>query len=512
MLLELQGLRKRYGETQALDGLDLTATSGEILAVAGPNGAGKSTMIRILAGETRVDAGQILIDGQPWSAEERRHQIAVVHQEPQLFPTMTVAENLLVGREGTRVARPTATGRETTVLDELRITRFANVPLTACSLVTRQLTEIGRALIHDARIFLFDEPNSALTEEESDRLFQHMHALKREGHIVILVTHRLRELVAHADRVAIIREGRCTAVLEKNALTQEAVAEQLVVGERDRELREHVQAVQLQQARPVLRLHDWTHPRGTFKQVNLELVAGEIAALVGVEGSGARELLRSVAGLLPAQGEIEVAGLKGRSAGRALVAYLAADRRLSLFSNYSVGENLVVRLGAPDIATPRGALRKRSLLRLANELIGRYRVRAQSAAQPIRALSGGNQQKVALAASIAKRPQVLALEEPTRGVDIRTKADIYQLLRAFTQVGKAALIYCTEVSEVFDVADRAYVVDNGYLSPALDVKAYEKVEGLAADITRLESHWRPRTESASQPADIAPPGSGTGLA
>jgi ABC-type sugar transport system ATPase subunit len=484
MLLELQDIRKRYGETQALNGLDLTATSGEILAIAGPNGAGKSTMIRVLAGETRVDSGRILIDGQPWSRADSRHRIAVVHQEPQLFPTMTVAENLMVGREGTRIARPQAGGRETTVLEELRLTRFASTALSACSLVTRQLTEIGRALIHDARIFLFDEPNSALTEEESDRLFEHMHALKRDGRIVLLVTHRLGELVAHADRAAIVREGRCAAILEKSALTQEAVAAQLVVGERERETREHIPMVQVEQARAVVRVDEWTHPRGAFRQVTLQLVPGEIAALFGVEGSGARELLRSIAGLLPAQGRIEVAGLKGRSASRALIAYLAADRRLSLFSNLSVGENLVVRLGPPDIATRLGALRRGPLVRLANESIGKYRVRTQSAAQPIRALSGGNQQKVALAAAIAKRPQVLALEEPTRGVDIRTKADIYQLLRAFSQEGKAVLLFCTEASEVFDVADRAYVMDNGYLSPALNVKSYDTVEALAAAITR----------------------------
>ncbi|HEY8286631.1 MAG TPA: ATP-binding cassette domain-containing protein, partial [Chloroflexota bacterium] len=355
MLLELRGIRKRYGETQALDGLDLTATSGEILAVAGPNGAGKSTMIRILAGETGVDAGQILIDGQPWSAADRRHQIAVVHQEPQLVPTMTVAENLLLGREGTRLARPKAGAREAAVLDELRISRFADQPLEACSLVTRQLTEIGRALIHDARIFLFDEPNSALTEEESNRLFQYMHALKRDGHIVILVTHRLRELVANADLVAIIREGRCTARLRGSEMTQEAVAAQLVVGERARESRDQASAARRSQTQTTLCLTDWMDTRGAFKRVDLRIAPGEIVALVGVEGSGARELLRSVAGLVPARGRIEVAGFAGRRACRALVAYLAADRRVSLFSNFSVGENLVVRLGSPDIATPRGA-------------------------------------------------------------------------------------------------------------------------------------------------------------
>jgi ABC-type sugar transport system ATPase subunit len=354
--------------------------------------------------------------------------------------------------------------------------------------VIRQLTEIGRALIHDARIVLFDEPNSALTEEESERLFAYMHALKNAGHIVILVTHRIRELVVHADRVAIMREGRCTATLSGDALTQEAVARQLVVGERQREARGRLPATRAGTAREMVRVSGWTHARGAFKDVGLTVHGGEIVALVGVEGSGARELLRSVAGLEPARGDITIAGLAGRRAGRALVAYLAADRRRSLFPHLSVGENLVSRLGAPDIASPRGVLRKRSLVRLAAELIGRYGIRARSSAEPITALSGGNQQKVALAASIARRPQALALEEPTRGVDVNTKADIYQLLRAFTQQGKAVLAFCTEVSEVFDMADRAIVVDDGRLSRSLDVRSYAKVEALAADITRLESH------------------------
>lgn len=495
MLLELRGLTKRYGQTQALNGLDLTASSGEILAVAGPNGAGKSTMIRILAGEESVDSGQILIDEAAWSSDDKRHRIAVVHQEPQLFPTMTVAENLLIGREGRRVARPRPSAREAQVLAELRIAQYGDVPLDACSLVTRQLTEIGRALVHDARIFLFDEPNSALTEEESARLFQYMHALKNDGRIVILVTHRLRELVAHADRVAIIREGRCTALVERGTLTQEAVAQQLVVGER--EAQQHTPVAG--SGREVLRLAGWTHQRGAFRDVGLQIKAGEIVALVGVEGSGARELLRSVAGLEPARGEIAVGGLAGPRAARALVTYLAADRRISLFANFAVGENLVSRLGSPQIASPYGALRKRALARLAGELIARYRVRTRGVAQPIGSLSGGNQQKVALAASMARRPQALALEEPTRGVDVSTKVEIYQLLRGFVHDGKAVLAFCTEVPEIFDMADRAIVVDNGRLSPPLDVKAFARVEALAAEITKLESHLRPhRAAPAAQ--------------
>jgi ABC-type sugar transport system ATPase subunit len=387
MLLELQGITKSYGETRALDGLDLTAKSGEILAVAGPNGAGKSTMIRILAGEDTVDAGRVLIDGRAWSTADQRHQIAVVHQEPQLFPTMTVAENLLLGREGRRIGRPRASARETRVLAELRIAQFAHLPLDACSLVTRQLTEIGRALVHDARVFLFDEPNSALTEDESARLFEYMHALKNDGRIVILVTHRLAELVTHADRVAIIRGGRCTATLERGAITQEAVAAQLVVGAPEREGGAPRQATSLDADRAVVRLAGWTHARGAFADVSLQVSAGEIMALVGVEGSGGRELLRSMAGLERAHGALEIGAFSGRNAARALVTYLAADRKISLFANFSVGDNLVSRLGAPDIASPAGMLRRRSLLRLAGELIARYGIRTRGAAQPIGSLS-----------------------------------------------------------------------------------------------------------------------------
>jgi ABC-type sugar transport system ATPase subunit len=228
-------------------------------------------------------------------------------------------------------------------------------------------------------------------------------------------------------------------------------------------------------------------------------VAGEIVALVGVEGSGARELLRSLAGLEAAQGTIEISGLTGRAASRALVAYISADRKVSLFTNLSVGENLVSRLGAPEIAGRWGNLRKRRLSRLARELVKRFQIRIRAVDQPIRTLSGGNQQKVALAGAMAKRPRVLALEEPTRGVDIGTKAEIYHLLREFVRDGNAVVAYCTEVPEVFELADRAVVVSEGHLADYLDVTSFTRVEALAADITGLESSLRAVTVGSTGP-------------
>src|SRR3954447_4796165 len=221
----IRELRKRYGDTHALDGLDLVAHPGEVLGVAGPNGAGKSTLLRILAGEETADSGEVLLDGERFTATDT---VAVVHQEPQLFPNLSVGDNLLVGREGSRFLRPRLNAGERGLMAELGIASSAHRPLDVCSLATQQRTEIARALARDAKIFLFDEPNSALTDEESNELFREMRALAERGRIVLLVSHRLADLAAQAERVAVIRDGRVAALLEGERLTQEGIAQELV--------------------------------------------------------------------------------------------------------------------------------------------------------------------------------------------------------------------------------------------------------------------------------------------
>ncbi len=196
----IRGLRKRYGDTVALAGLDLDARPGEILGVAGPNGAGKSTMVKNLAGELAADEGENAVDGAPWSSSVGWQRVAVVHQEPQLFPNLTVAENIVVGRERSRWLRHGVSASEQRLLADLAIDGLADRPLETVSLAVQQRTEIARALAQDARVFLFDEPNSALTDEESDDLFRRMHALAAAGRVVILVSHRLAELVTRPSR------------------------------------------------------------------------------------------------------------------------------------------------------------------------------------------------------------------------------------------------------------------------------------------------------------------------
>lgn len=487
--ISLRGVVKTYGSTVALSGLDLDLVPGEVLGVAGPNGAGKSTLVRVIAGEERPTRGTLTFDGRPWSPADEWQDVAVVHQEPQLFPNLTIAENVMVGREGTGSSRPKLSAADAAVMEALGIGHLRDKLLEDCSLATQQRTEIARAVARDCRVFLFDEPNSALTAEESDELFREMRALAAAGKIVVLITHRLQDFVAHCSRVAVVRDGRVRVVLEGEALTEEGIARQLVT-ESAANAASHSARVARQSVAPVLvRTRAWSHRSG-FADVAFEAGAGQIVALMGVEGSGARELLRSFAGLEDCTGDIEIAGLKGVEAIDRYAAYVPATRQFSLYSNFSVGENLLVRLGRPEIAGVAYGLKVRQMKTLARDAVKRFLVKTGSIDQPIRSLSGGNQQKVAIAQALHCQPKLLVLEEPTRGVDIHSKAEIYRLLRDYAAEGNAVVMFCTEALEIFEAADIVHVVSEGRLSSPLALSSYEQVEQLAEDITRLESEHR----------------------
>ena len=485
--LEIKGVQKHYGETQALRGLALSARAGEVLGIAGPNGAGKSTLVRILGGEETPDAGEILLDGATWPVADRRGSVATVHQEPQLFPNLTVTENLLLKRGSGGPLRPRATGRERQVLSQLNLQRVADRPLESCSLVVWQLTEIGRALLRDARLFLFDEPNSALTDEESEQLFGHILRMREEtNRIVILVSHRLRELVHYCDRVAVVREGACGAILAGAALTEEGLARELVVGQETGPSKSAaVGAGGPAGDEVLLRLAGWTHRRRRFRDVEVVLRPGEILTVMGVEGSGARELLQSVAGLEPAHGVREVAGRRNADAIDALLAYVPADRRTGLFPNFSIAANLTARLGIPAVASRWGRLLTARIYALGRQLMAQFQIKGRSARQAVDTLSGGNQQKVAVGSASAKQPRLVVIEEPTRGVDLGTKAEIYHQLRQYARDGNAVLAYCTEVPEVFDLAQRVRVMSRGHLSESFEVADAGSVQDLAAQLAKM---------------------------
>lgn len=477
----IEGLAKRYGDTVALSSLTLEARSGEILGVAGPNGAGKSTLVKVLAGEVAPDGGTVHVNGDLWSSDLGAHRIAIVHQEPQLFPNLTVAENLMAGREPYKARRPRVQPEDRAMLAETGLLAHAHRPLGELPLALQQRTEIARALVRNADVFLFDEPNSALTEHESEELFGRMHRIAETGRVVIFVTHRLAELAAHADRVAIIIDGACRTVFEAPELSEGLIARELVLGRVSVSRAAQAQSEEEAQG-TLLTLTEWTHTSGMFRGVDLAIGRGEIVAVVGVEGSGGRELVRSVAGLAKASGEFRLVDQMAPSANR--IAFVAADRADSLFENLSVGENLYIRQGA-RIRNRWGLLRSSVAKQLARQARAQFEVKTASLETPIRSLSGGNQQKVAIASALALDPSLVVLEEPTRGVDVSSKAEIYRLLRNFAAGGGAILLFCTEDSEVFDVADRATVVSRGRVVGALRCAKFPDAETLAERIAVL---------------------------
>ncbi|HVX31543.1 MAG TPA: sugar ABC transporter ATP-binding protein [Solirubrobacterales bacterium] len=474
--LRLRGVRKRFGPTVALDGVDLDVAAGELLGIAGPNGAGKSTLARIISGEAVADEGRSTYGDRPLDPVE---SVAIVHQDPQLFPNLSVAQNLLVGREGRKARWPRVESRGKELLQHLDLDRYATTPVEQCPLAIQQRVEIARALSGEVGIFLFDEPNSALTERESAELFHEMRRLAAGGAVVILVSHRLHDLVEHCDRVVMVRGGKVRETFAGESLTEDAIARALVHDAAVPARAERAPASAA--ATTVLEVESWSSPAGDFTDIDLSLTAGTVTALTGVEGSGARELLRSLGGLEPARGTYRIDGAE-EAPGRGS-AFVPASRRDSLFDNFDVGQNLVVRR-AEEI-TARGVIRKRHMRRLAGEEVRRYGVKTAGAGEGIRALSGGNQQKVAIAAAIAARPRLLLLEEPTRGVDLGSRNEIYGLLWGLAESGCAVLIFCTETTEVFDAAARVHVVSRGRLLAPIDV-VHQDVEALATELTSLE--------------------------
>ena len=487
MLLELKNINKNYGKTIALKDLSLTARSGEILGVIGPNGAGKSTMIKILSGEETDYEGFILLDGKPLEGSEIK--VGIVHQEAKLYPNLTVAENILIGREGKTLRRPALSAREKAIMQKLNIFKYAENILSDCPLLVQQQCEICRALIVDANLFLFDEPNSALTEDESAELFRQIHRLKEEDKIVFLVTHRLKEVVPNADRVIVMRDGENVAVFKKELINEERLSRSLIVSKQISISKKEENKRDLQipnDTSPLLRIRNLTHYQGRFRDINIDVKPGEVMAIMGVEGSGAREILYSICGFIPFKGSVDIKNRDGTWRHNISTSFLPASRKTSLFSNLSIRDNIVMRLGFPDIATRSGRMLYEKMNDVSEEAVDRYNIITASLGNSITSLSGGNQQKVAVAAALAKKPRVLVLEEPTRGVDVQSKAEIYKYIREYLEKGNAALVFCTEVIESFELANRVVVVNNGNISQPLNVALFKSEEELAETIGKLE--------------------------
>ncbi|MEV0272333.1 sugar ABC transporter ATP-binding protein [Hamadaea sp. NPDC050747] len=475
--LRVEGIAKRFGPVQALTGVSLDFPAGCVTALLGENGAGKSTLVRVIDGQHVPDDGRILLDGVPVRlrspGDARRAGIRVIPQEPDIVPHVSVAENVYLGSLPRHAGRLVDRARlRRRVRDDLASIGFAHLidpsalgrDLTPAQ---RQLVEILRALTTDARVLAFDEPTSSLSEHETEALFALIRRLAADGRSIIYVSHRLAEIFRIADRVAVLRDGALVGVQGVEQLDEAAVVRMMV----GRDLgamfaREHVFTEQT-----VLAAEHVSTDAVT--DVSLRVRAGEVVALAGLVGAGRSELCRALAGDLPIHsGTVSVDGRpvvlrRPADAVRAGIAYAPEERKAqALLLRRSVRDNVT-------LAVLRRLSRLRFVRRSAEQALAagyvhRLRVRTPSLDQEVGKLSGGNQQKVVLARWLARRPRVLLLDEPTRGVDVGAKAEIYRLIAELAEDGMAVVVVSSELPEVLGLADRIVVLQRGRVTGELD--------------------------------------------
>jgi len=474
--LQATALHKRYGGVHALRGAGITVYPGEVHALVGENGSGKSTLLGILSGQIRADSGSVSLAGRPAAfrnpTDALRGGIATVTQETTLAPELSIAENIFLGhrmvRRGPLIDWRATRRHALHALGRLGLELDPSLPVRRLRPDQQQLVEIARALSIDARVLVLDEPTSSLTDDEVASLFALVGNLRTEGVAIIFVSHRLREVFELADRITVLRDG-LTVGDARAAELDRATLIQLMVGRALEEVEPPV--VQERGGRPALRVRGLTLP-GRVSAVDLDVEPGEIVGLAGLVGAGRSELLETVFGVHRASaGTVEVDGGQAsfrspREAIRGGVAFVPADRKLEgLVHEMSVRENLVMA-STSRLARLRRPVARREL-RVVRESFEGMRIRAASSRVLVATLSGGNQQKVVLAKWLATFPRVLMLDEPTRGVDVGAKAEIYQLLFDAAESGLGVLVSSSENQELLTLCDRILVMFRGRVAAEL---------------------------------------------
>jgi ribose transport system ATP-binding protein len=466
VLLELRGISKSFTGLRVLDGVDFDVAPAEIHALAGENGAGKSTLMNIVSGVLPADAGEMLWEGRPVRVRTPREAqnlgIAFVHQELALAPDLSVAENIFLGRH------PAALGwvrwrdierRAGELMEDLGHGIDARVRVGDLSLAQRQLVEIARALAFQSRLIIMDEPTAPLTTRDAEGLFRTMRALRGRGVSIIYISHRLKEIFEIADRVTVMRDGRRVLAAQAAATTEDELVRAMAGEVLARAAAAAAPAAPKGNGQPALRL-DAPH--------RLTVHRGEIVGIAGLAGAGRTELLESLFGANghPVRAEIDGAPVTIRTPRDAI------RHGLALVPDDRKAKGLVLGAGLwQNIALPAGRgrlfLRAEDERQAATRLVDELRIRAASIDQPLRFLSGGNQQKAVLAKWLYAGASIFLLDEPTRGVDVRSKAEIYEIIRELCARGCAVLVASSEMEELMALAGRIVVMHRGRIAGEL---------------------------------------------
>lgn len=483
--LEARHLGRAFSGIPAIQDLSVAFAAAEIHGVVGENGAGKSTFMKVLAGLLSPDAGALWLDGHPVRLSSPHAAlslgIAMIHQEPSGFPDLSVAENLLVGNEPAArwsgwLNRPALHREAARLLARLRSNLRPQQRLGDLGVADRQIVEIARALARQARVLILDEPTSALSDAETRSLHEVMRDLRRDGVTLLFVSHRLEEVLALADRITVLRDGRLVVTCTPADLSPRNLVRHMA----GHEVREHVPPAPPARTGPVVLEVSELGREPAFRDVSFAVRQGEILALAGLLGAGRTAVAQAVYGLRPARsGTIRLFGREvGVTHPRVALAHGVAmvpeDRRGSgLIPQASVQFNLT--LSALRQASLGPFIRRAAEHRLVAEQIARFGIRTASPHLAVTRLSGGNQQKTLLARALLTRPRLLILDEPTRGIDVHAKTEIHALIRQLAHDGLGVLLISSELSEVLALAHRILVMRQGRLvgemSPATAVPA-----------------------------------------
>jgi ribose transport system ATP-binding protein len=481
-LIELTNTSKRYGATVALDRVNFQLLKGEVHALIGENGAGKSTLMNVLAGATKPDAGSMTLEGRPYKPssplDARRHGMALIHQELSLCPHLTVAENILLGIEPARAGwydHQAARRRTLEVLEsfhhpEIRPERR----VSELSVAARQVVEICRAMAARANIILMDEPTSSLQRQDVDHLFSLIRRLRQDGVSVIYISHFLEEVREIADRYTVLRDGRSMSTGSLDSTSDEELVAQMV-GRPVETLYPHRQSPPSPEV--ILEVRHLVAPG--VKHASFELRRGEVFGIAGLMGAGRTELVRALFGLEPIESGTVLMRSKPVPLGSA-----SPSRRIAQGFGYLSedrgGEGLALSLSIADNITltrfstcsQMGWLNVTRQREQTIDWIKKLSIKAGHPSQPARALSGGNQQKVALARLLHQDVDILLLDEPTRGIDIGSKAQIYEVIAGCAGAQKAVLFISSYLPELFGMCDRLAVMSRGRLSPSRPISEW----------------------------------------
>ena len=478
-ILQMRAIEKHFPGVHALKGVDLNVTAGEVVTLLGENGAGKSTLMKVMGGVHQPDGGEILIDGSPRIihnvAVATGHGIAFIHQELNVFDNLNVAANVFFGREPVRggflrlVNNRKMYQKTETYLKRLGLDIAPDTPLAKLSMAQQQMVEIAKALSLNARILIMDEPTSSLTLTETGRLLEVVKELRAQGVGIIYISHRLGEVQEIADRAVVMRDGANAGELARNEINRDNMVG-LMVGRDIKSFYRYPTTKTTPRYFEVESLHTSRYPD---KQVKFDVGKGEILGIAGLVGAGRSETAQAIFGIdraLESKMRLDNRPLKIRSPQDAIkhgVYLIPEDRRnAGLITGMSICEN--VTLPGLDRYAPSGFIAFDMERRNAREMCGKLKVKASSVGMKAADLSGGNQQKVVLAKWLLMEPKLLIFDEPTRGIDVGSKAEIYELMRRLAESGVAIIMISSDMEEVLNVSDRVAVMHEGTITGILE--------------------------------------------